>query len=142
MDDKTGIIIACSIILLIGLRLLYSSIIALSFYYRLRSNGQRTKAVISGLEHKKLTLLSRGGDAPVLTFQANSQTVSGVAVNSIYSDIGFYKIGTHVEIYHDKDNPVLFVIKNRKEQILAIFILLVSLFVLTISIWGIIKQIG
>ena len=142
MDDKTGIIIACSIILLIGLRLLYSSIIALSFYYRLRRNGQRTKAVISGLEHKKLTLLSRGGDAPVLTFQANSQTVSGVAVNSIYSDIGFYKIGTHVEIYHDKDNPVLFVIKNRKEQILAIFILLVSLFVLTISIWGIIKQIG
>lgn len=86
--------------------------------------------------------MSRGGDAPVLTFQANSQTVSGVAVNSIYSDIGFYKIGTHVEIYHDKDNPVLFVIKNRKEQILAIFILLVSLFVLTISIWGIIKQIG
>jgi hypothetical protein len=140
MRDDVGIVITCILIGSFMARKIYSIGKTFIIYVKLRANGYITQGTVTKIDRKPLTLISRGGDAPVFKFQTSSrQIVEGVPLNCVYCSPSFYKIGERYTLFYDNSDPKNFMIKKWTEIWLLAFVFLVYFGFFAISVWGIIK---
>lgn len=142
MSDKTGILIACTLLLLFSLKLIQEGFYYLAITAKLIKSGNKVKGRVKSIQKKPFNLMNRGEKAPVFEFETEDKTiVEGVPTNCIYSEVTFYKIGDIYELYYDISNPSKFIVAKWTEKIIGISALLFSIGLAALCILGIVRQI-
>lgn len=143
MKDETGIVITCILIGFFMAVNIYNIAKKMILYFKLRANGERAEGTVKKIDGKPLTLLSRGGSAPIFEFQTlSNDVIEGVALNSVYSTPSFYGVGDRCTLFYDSLNPRNFIVKSWTELCMLSFILITFFGFFAMCIWGIIKQIS
>jgi len=70
MSDKTGILIACTLLLLFSLKLIQEGVYYLVITAKLIKSGNKVKGRVKSIQKKPFNLMNWGEKGPVFEFEA------------------------------------------------------------------------